>query len=211
MNKTTLIVSTDNIHKIIEIRDIMKDMPINVLSKTEAGFGAIEVLEDGNTLEGNATKKAIEIGRRTRAIVIADDTGLFVDKLNGEPGVYSSRYSGENATYSDNNKKLLKELEGVPLEQRTAKFKTVIAIVLEDKTVKLVSGECSGKIGFELKGKNGFGYDPLFIVDGYGKTFAELGEEVKNSISHRARALKSLKKELNNIVEDKKNENSSNK
>lgn len=204
MNKTTLVVSTDNIHKIIEIRDIMKDMPINILSKTEAGFGEIEVIEDGNTLEENATKKAIEIARRARAIVIADDTGLFVDMLNGEPGVYSSRYSGDNATYSDNNKKLLKALEGVPLEQRTAKFKTVIAIVLEDKTVKLVSGECSGKIGFELKGKNGFGYDPLFIVDGYGKTFAELGEEVKNSISHRARALKNLKKELNNIIEGNK-------
>ncbi|WP_352419401.1 XTP/dITP diphosphatase [Proteiniborus sp.] len=211
MSKKTLIVSTDNNHKIMEIKDIMKDMPFIILSKTEAGFGDIEVIEDGNTLEENATKKAVEIARRTKAIVIADDTGLFVDKLNGEPGVYSSRYSGENATYSDNNKKLLKELEGVSLEKRTAKFKTVISIVLEDKSIKLVSGECSGKIGFESKGDNGFGYDPLFLVDGYEKTFAELGEEIKNSISHRARALRNLKKELKNIIEDEENENSSNK
>ncbi len=211
MSKKTLIVSTDNKHKIMEIKDIMKDVPITILSKTEAGYGDIEVIEDGNTLEENAMKKAIEIAKKADAIVIADDTGLFVDKLNGEPGVYSSRYSGENATYSDNNKKLLAELEGVPLEQRTAKFKTIIAIVLEDKSVKLVSGECSGKIGFDGKGENGFGYDPLFIVDGYDKTFSELGEEVKNSISHRAKALINLKKELKNIIKDEENENSSNK
>ncbi len=211
MSRKTLIVSTDNKHKIMEIKDIMNDMPITILSKTEAGYGDIEVIEDGNTLEENAMKKALEIAEKADAIVIADDTGLFVDKLNGEPGVYSSRYSGENATYSDNNKKLLAELEGVPLEQRTAKFKTTIAVVLEDKSVKLVSGECSGKIGFEGKGENGFGYDPLFIVDGYDKTFSELGEEVKNSISHRAKALMNLKKELKNIIEDEENENSSNK
>lgn len=211
MSKKTLVVSTDNSHKITEIKDIMKDMDIEILSKTEAGLGDVEVIEDGDTLEDNATIKALEIAKRTDGIVIADDTGLFVDKLNGEPGVYSSRYSGENATYSDNNKKLLEKLEGIPLEQRTARFRTVIAIILEDKSIRLVSGECSGKIGFELSGENGFGYDPLFIVDGYGKTFAELGERVKNSISHRARALINLKQELNNVLEDEENENSSNK
>lgn len=211
MNKKLLIVSSDNSHKIAEIKSILKDLPITVLSKTEAGCGDIEVIEDGDTLEENATKKAVEIAKRANGIVIADDTGLFVDRLNGEPGVYSARYSGENATYISNNQKLLKKLEGVPLEDRTAKFKTIIAIVLEDKSVKLVSGECSGKIGFEPKGENGFGYDPLFIVDGYGKTFAELGEEIKNTISHRANALKELKKELKILLEDEYNENSNNK
>ncbi|WIV11883.1 XTP/dITP diphosphatase [Proteiniborus sp. MB09-C3] len=211
MSRKTLIVSSDNSHKIMEIRDILKDLPITVLSKTEAGYGDIEVIEDGDTLEENATKKAVEIAQKANAIVIADDTGLFVDKLNGEPGVYSARYSGENATYSSNNKKLLTKLEGVPLEERTAMFKTIIAIVLEDKNIKLTSGECSGKIGFEPRGEKGFGYDPLFIVDGYGKTFAELGEEIKNTISHRANALRNLKEELKKFLEDEGNENSSNK
>lgn len=200
MNKKTLIISTDNKHKIMEIKDILKDMPINILSKTEAGFAGIEVIEDGKTLEENAVKKALEIAKETDSIVIADDTGLFVDKLNGEPGIYSSRYAGENATYEDNNRKLLKELEGVPLEERKAKFKTVIAIITENKDVKLVTGECSGKIAFELKGNKDFGYDPLFIVDGYNKTFGELGEDIKNTISHRARALQKLKEELKKII-----------
>lgn len=211
MNRKLLIVSSDNSHKIAEIKSILKDLPITVLSKTEAGCGDIEVIEDGDTLEENATKKAVEIAKRVNGIVIADDTGLFVDRLNGEPGVYSARYSGENATYISNNQKLLKKLEGVSLEDRTAKFKTIIAIVLEDKSVKLVSGECSGKIGFEPKGENGFGYDPLFIVNGYGKTFAELGEEIKNTISHRANALKKLKEELKILLEDEYNEDSNNK
>lgn len=202
MSKKTLIVSSDNSHKIGEIKKILKDLPITVLSKTEAGCGDIEVIEDGDTLEENAIKKAVEIATRVNAIVIADDTGLFVDKLNGEPGIYSARYSGENATDRSNREKLLRELEGVTLEERTAKFKTIIAIVLEDKSVKLASGECSGKIGYEEKGENGFGYDSLFIVDGYGKTFAELGEEIKNTISHRANALKNLKEELKSLIED---------
>lgn len=202
MSKKTLIVSSDNSHKIVEIKKILEDLPITVLSKTEAGCADIEVIEDGDTLEENATKKAVEIAKQVNAIVIADDTGLFVDKLNGEPGIYSARYSGENATDRSNREKLLRELQGVALEERTAKFKTIIAIVLQDKSVKLASGECSGKIGFEEKGENGFGYDSLFIVDGYGKTFAELGEEIKNNISHRANALKNLKEELKSLIED---------
>ncbi len=211
MSRKTLIVSSDNSHKITEIKNILKELPITVLSKTEAGCGDIEVIEDGDTLEENATKKALEIAKKANFIVIADDTGLFVDKLNGEPGVYSARYSGDNATYESNNKKLLENLEGAPLEERTAKFKTVIAIVLEDKRMKLASGECKGKIGFEPKGENGFGYDPLFIVDGYEKTFAELGEEIKNTISHRANALENLKEELKKLLKEEQNENSNNK
>lgn len=211
MSKKTIIVSSDNSHKIMEIKKILKDLPITVLSKTEAGCGDIEVIEDGDSLEENAIKKAVEIAKRVNAIVIADDTGLFVDKLNGEPGVYSARYSGGNATDRSNREKLLRELNDVTLEERTAKFKTIIAIVLEDKSVKLASGECSGKIGFEEKGENGFGYDSLFIADGYEKTFAELGEEIKNTISHRANALKNLKEELRSIIEDEWNEDSNNK
>ncbi|WP_416198535.1 MAG: XTP/dITP diphosphatase [Sporanaerobacter sp.] len=199
MNKK-IILSTGNIHKVEEIKDILKGLPVNIYSKDDLGLGDIEVEEDGTTLEENAIKKAMAISEKVDGIVIADDTGLFVDKLGGEPGIYSSRYSGENATYEENNKKLLRKLEGVALEERTATFKTVIAIVTEDKQVKTVYGECKGKIGFESKGDSGFGYDPLFIVDGYNKTFAELGEDVKNKISHRAKALEELKKELKNII-----------
>nr|WP_077369669.1 XTP/dITP diphosphatase [Anaerosalibacter sp. Marseille-P3206] len=202
MMNRKLVLSTGNIHKIAEIKDILEGLPIEIYSKEDIGLKDLEVDEDGETLEENAIKKALAIAEKTDGIVIADDTGLFVDKLDGRPGVYSSRYSGEDATYEDNNNKLLKELKGVPIEERTADFKTVIAIVSEDKTVTTVYGECKGKIGFEPKGEKGFGYDPLFIVDGYGKTFAELGEEIKNKISHRARAMEELKKQIKKLLED---------
>lgn len=200
MNK--IILSTGNINKVEEIEDILKGLPFSIYSKKEMGLGDLEVEEDGETLEENAIKKALAISEKVNGIVIADDTGLFVDALDGAPGVYSARYAGEEASYEDNNKKLLEELKGVALAERDAKFKTVIAIVTEDKQVKTVSGECKGKIGFELKGKEGFGYDPLFIVEGYEKTFAQLGEEIKNKISHRAKALEKLKIELEKLVED---------
>lgn len=203
MEYIDIIVSSGNKHKIVEIKEILSDLPFNIVSKNEIGLEKLEVEEDKDTLEENALKKALEIAKRVEGIVIADDTGLFVDKLNGRPGVYSSRYSGENATYQDNNIKLLKELEGVSLEERTAKFKTVIAIVDKDKSYKTVVGECKGKIGFEPAGENGFGYDPLFIIDGYNKTFAELGDEIKNKISHRANALKELKEELKKTLNDR--------
>lgn len=202
MNKNTLILSTGNIHKLKEIREILKDLPVEVLSKKDLGFEKFDVEEDGDTLEENAVKKAKVLAQKVNGIVMADDTGLFVDYLKGMPGVYSSRYSGENATYEENNKKLLKELEGVPIEKRTAYFETVIAIVTENGEVKTVSGKCKGKIGFEARGNKGFGYDPLFIVDDYDKTFAELGEDIKNKISHRAKALEKFKKELIKLIED---------
>lgn len=199
-----IIVSSDNPHKLDEIKKILKDMPFNLLSKKDVGLKDLEVEEDGDTLEKNALKKAIAISEKVDGIVIADDTGLFVDALDNRPGVYSARYAGEDATYLDNNKKLLKELEDIPMEDRTAKFRTVIALVNKDKSYKFVIGECSGKIGLSSKGENGFGYDPLFIVDGYDKTFAELGDEIKNKISHRANALKNLKEELLKLVKEEK-------
>ncbi|AFS77407.1 Ham1-like protein [Gottschalkia acidurici 9a] len=174
-----MIVSSGNINKIKEIKDILSDLNINVLSKDEIGLKNLDVIEDGNTLEDNAIKKAVEISKYTDGIVISDDSGLFVDKLNEEPGVYSARYSGEEGNDNANNVKLLKNLEGVPLEERTAKFKTAIAIVLEDKSIKTVVGDCSGKIIWEKRGDNGFGYDPLFIPDGYDKTFGELDSKIK--------------------------------
>ncbi len=204
MSNRELILSTGNINKVQEIKDILMDMPITVLSKEDLNIRSFEVEEDGETLEENAIKKAKALADRVEGMVMADDSGLFVDFLDGgrAPGVHSARYAGCNATDRANNDKLLKELEGVPLEKRRAKFETVIALVLENGNVITVTGECKGTIGFEPRGEKGFGYDPLFIVDGYDKTFAELGEKIKNKISHRAKALNKLKNAIMNIMRD---------
>ncbi len=197
-----IIVSSNNKHKVREIKQILKGLPVNILSKKEAGLDSFEVVEDKDTLEGNAIKKAMAVAEKVEGIVIADDTGLFVDKLDGQPGVYTSRYAGEDATFKDNNRKLLNELEGVPMEERDAKFATAVAIITQDKKVISLEGECKGRIAFKERGENGFGYDPVFIVDEYNKTFAELEDDIKNQISHRANALLKLRNELENIVKD---------
>jgi XTP/dITP diphosphohydrolase len=187
-----LVVSTGNEHKILEIREILHDLNIEVLSKNDIGLKELDVEEDGKTLEENSLKKARALSEKTDYMVIADDTGLFVNALNGEPGVYSSRYAGEDGNDKKNCEKLIKKLENV--ENRSAYFKTVIALITEDKEEIIAEGICRGKIGKEPKGQNGFGYDPLFIPEGYDKTFAELGHDIKNRISHRALALKELRK-----------------
>lgn len=202
MSKRRLILATGNIHKVEEIKDILKDLSIEVLSKNDLGLKDLNVEEDGETLEENAIKKARALGERIKAMVIADDSGLFVDFLNGAPGIHSARYSGNNATDEENNIKLLDRLKEIPMKNRGAVFKAVIALVTEEGNIITVTGECKGTIGFEPKGDGGFGYDPLFIVDGYGKTFSELGEEVKNRISHRAKALEKLKEVIIKILED---------
>lgn len=191
-----IILSSSNSNKIIEIRDILKNMPFDVISKDDMGYGHFDVEEDGKSLEENAFKKAEELHKLTGKIVIADDTGLFVDALNGEPGIYSARYAGEPVSYENNNNLLLKNLNGVPMRKRTAYFKTIIAVVFEDGKKMTAEGSLKGKIAYEKRGENGFGYDPLFIVEGTGKTFAEMTEEEKNKISHRAIALMNLRKKL---------------
>lgn len=195
-----IILSSGNIHKIKEIKEILKDMDFEIVSKDDMGFKNFDVLEDGKTLEENALKKAYGLHKLIKGIIIADDTGLFVDALDGEPGVYSARYSGENATSAENNKLLLKKLSNVPAEKRTAYFKTVMAVVLENGEKIVAEGICRGKIAQELKGKNGFGYDSLFIVDGLNKTMGEMTDQEKNSISHRANALLNLKKKLEELL-----------
>lgn len=197
-----IILSSGNNHKIKEIKNILKNLSFDVISKDDVGFKDFDVVEDGDTLEENAFKKALELSKLTKGIIIADDTGLFVDALDGEPGVYSARYAGEHVSYTDNNKLLLKNLEHVPLEKRTAFFKTVIAVVLENGVKLKAEGICKGKIAFEPRGENGFGYDPLFIVDGTDKTFSEMTDEEKNKISHRANALINLKEKLEEILRE---------
>ncbi|WMJ77766.1 MULTISPECIES: XTP/dITP diphosphatase [unclassified Sedimentibacter] len=197
-----IVLSSGNKHKINEIKNILKDMPFEVISKNDIGFSDFDVEEDGKTLEENAFKKAEELHKLVKEIVVADDTGLFVDALNGEPGVYSARYAGESVSYEENNKLLLKNLKNIPMEKRTAHFKTVIAVVFEDGSKMHAEGILNGKIALEERGSNGFGYDPLFIVENTGKTFAEMPEEEKNKISHRARALMNLKEKLEELSEN---------
>ncbi|WP_313339531.1 XTP/dITP diphosphatase [Sedimentibacter sp.] len=195
-----IILSSGNKHKVSEIKGILKDMPFEVISKDDLGYNDFDVEEDGTTLEENALKKAAELHKLTKGIVIADDTGLFVDELNGEPGVYSARYAGEPTSDKNNRELLLKNLENVPFENRTAYFKTVIAIVFEEGSKMTAEGKVTGTIGFEEKGENGFGYDSLFIVEDTGRTFAEMTDYEKNKISHRARALQNLKKSLEEYI-----------
>ncbi len=182
-----LVIATRNAHKLEEIHAIFDFQNLEVCSAFD--FPDVpDVEEDGETLEANAKKKAVEIALATGCWALADDSGLEVDALAGAPGVYSARYAGEHCSYADNNAKLLKELAGN--QNRSARFRTVIALSDPSGSVQTVAGECPGAIIEELRGTNGFGYDPLFVPDGYSETFAELSSEVKNRISHRANALR---------------------
>lgn len=195
-----VILSSGNKHKVKEIKEILIKMPFDVVSKDEIGFDDFDVIEDGETLEENALKKATELKRLINGIVIADDTGLFVDALDGQPGVYSARYAGKNASYIDNNNLILENLKDIPLDKRTAYFKTVVAVLLENDEYFMAEGILKGRIGFEPKGENGFGYDPLFILEGTDKTLSEITDDEKNKISHRAKALLNLKERLEKIA-----------
>jgi len=182
-----LLLATRNRDKVEEIREALAGLEIDLLTVDELG-PLPEVIEDQETLKGNAIKKAATLASLSGLLSLADDTGLEVDALNGAPGVYSSRYSGENATYAENVTRLLRELEGVLPAERTARFRCVIAIA-DARGVETVDGVCEGLIIDEPRGSGGFGYDPVFMVPDTGKTMAELSMAEKNRISHRCRAL----------------------
>jgi XTP/dITP diphosphohydrolase len=220
---TTLLIATRNAHKVEEIRAILggqfQFLTLNDFSSAPA------VIEDVDTFAGNATKKAVELARwlssfplatrHSSLFVLADDSGLEVDALNGAPGVHSARFAAldksENSPDADNNSKLLRLLKDVPAEKRAARFRCVIALVpvlagkiesmspvcfADELEVQIFDGACEGKIILAPRGQNGFGYDPLFVPDGFEQTFAELGDDVKNRLSHRAKALAKLKSDL---------------
>ncbi len=191
-----IFLATGNKKKIDEMSKILEGTDFEILSIKD-GVDIPEVIEDGNTFEENSKKKALEIAKFTNMITISDDSGLCVEALNGEPGVYSARYAGENANDSDNNKKLIENLQGI--ENRKAKFVTVITLGMPDGRSYSFRGEVEGEIIDEARGKDGFGYDPHFYMAEYGKTFAEM-PEIKNQISHRARALKALKDGIDKIL-----------
>ncbi len=215
----TAILASQNKNKIKEIRAILEKYGFNVISRDDAGIPTDDIEETGTTFEENSYLKASVImdmitadpslAKYIDSPVIADDSGLMVDALGGAPGVYSARYAGEGCTYDDNNTKLRASLEGVPESERTARFVTVITLIYPndrnvpkeaeargDRFVLVARGECKGHIASEKRGEGGFGYDPVFIPEGYSSSFAELGTDFKNTISHRAKAIAELERLL---------------
>ncbi|MCY3729121.1 MAG: RdgB/HAM1 family non-canonical purine NTP pyrophosphatase [Nitrospira sp.] len=194
-----LVLATGNRDKQREMKAFLRDLGITIRTLDEFP-GAPVVLEDGETCRANAGKKAVEIAMFTGTLALADDTGLEVDALGGQPGVFAARYAGPQATYADNCRKLLDELEGVPSDQRGARFLTVVAISDPSSSVEFVEGVLRGRIADHCSGGHGFGYDPVFMLPELGKTLAELTLDQKNQISHRGRALAKAKDVLKRIL-----------
>lgn len=190
-----IVFATGNAGKMREIRMILDAPGVEILSMKEAGI-MTDIEENGTTYEENALIKARAVAAYTDAVVLADDSGLEIDYLNREPGVFSARYLGEDTSYRVKNAKLIERLQGVPDEKRTARFVCAIAAVLPDGRELTVRAAIEGRIGYEEKGESGFGYDPIFYVPELGKTTAELTGEEKNLVSHRGKALQMMKEEL---------------
>lgn len=205
----TIIFATGNKNKMIEIRMILADLGCKILSQKEAGIQA-DVVENGQIFEENALIKATTIADIARkmpeyknAVVLADDSGLEIDALNKEPGIYSARYMGEDTSYDIKNQALIDRLEGVPDEKRTARFVCAIAAALPDGSTEVVRGTMEGRIGYEITGENGFGYDPIFYLPQFGCSSAELEPEKKNELSHRGEGLRKMRKVLEEKLESK--------
>ncbi|MBR6473324.1 MAG: RdgB/HAM1 family non-canonical purine NTP pyrophosphatase [Firmicutes bacterium] len=198
----TIVLSTHNKGKLAEFEGIASRLGFKIITRDEAGIPhEFDVVEDGTTFEENSYKKAYEVMKMCGLPTMADDSGLMVDALDGQPGVYSSRFGGVEGDSKRNYTKLLGMMEGLPLEERKAHFTTVITLIYPGGETIVAKGECHGHIATEPKGEKGFGYDPVFIPDGYTETFGIMGPEVKNLISHRARALE----ELERILEEREN------
>ncbi|MBO5609316.1 MAG: XTP/dITP diphosphatase [Eubacterium sp.] len=190
-----LIFATGNMNKLREIKQILAGLDYEILSMKEAGVD-IDIVEDGKTFEENALIKARAVCKASGHLALADDSGLEVDALGKEPGIYSARYMGEDTSYDIKNQNIIDRLSGVPDEERTARFVCAMAAVFPDGTEKTFVRTMEGRIGYEIAGENGFGYDPIFFLPEYGKTSAEISPEEKNAISHRGKALRDLAKYL---------------
>ncbi|NLY19982.1 MAG: RdgB/HAM1 family non-canonical purine NTP pyrophosphatase [Tissierellia bacterium] len=198
-----IVLATNNAHKAKEIENILRDLNVEIVLKSEVGLKDWDVEETGDTLEENALIKARSFKEslgEIDAFVLADDTGLFVEKLNGEPGVYSARYAGAEHDDEANNKLLLKNMKDFSGEERRAEFRTIMALIDSNGREYLATGDCKGKILESPRGANGFGYDPLFVPENYEESFAELSDEIKNKISHRYNASISLYEILKGIL-----------
>lgn len=197
MSRKKLIVATGNENKAREFREILDEDKFEIVTMKEAGID-VEIVEDGQTFLENAIIKAKTVANECDAIVVADDSGLEVDALGGEPGIYSARYMGEDTPYDIKNAEIIKRLDGVPKSERTARFVCAMAAVMQDGEVLTVQGTIEGYIGYEPVGENGFGYDPIFYVDKYGTSTANISPEQKNEISHRGQALRAIKEKIEN-------------
>jgi len=199
-----LVIATKNRKKEKELAKLLNGLNVKILSLRD--FPDMpEVEENGKNFRANAIKKAVATAKYTGKVCIADDSGLEVEILGNRPGIYSSRFAGEEKNDEKNMEKLLRELRGIPLSKRNARFRCAVAVARPDDRVKVMEGRCEGIIALKKRGSSGFGYDPVFIVPGYNKTFADLGPEIKNGISHRARALKKAKKIICGIIEAQEN------
>ena len=190
-----IVISSSNEGKVREIKEILGDK-YEVLSKKELGFGQVDVEETGTTLRENAYFKAKFLFDKTGENSLADDTGLFIDALNGEPGIYAARYAGEHCNFEDNMNKVLRNMKGIPFENRTATFKTSLCLIRQDGSVEYYDGECKGRILEKMRGNKGFGYDPIFLPEGYDISMGEMDEDLKNKISHRRNAFRKLGENL---------------
>ena len=195
-----LVVATKNKKKLSEIKDILKGMDLKLFS-LDAYKDLPQVLENGKTFQENAIKKAIKFARFTGQLCLGEDSGLCVNVLDGAPGIYSARFSGRDKSDIKNNLKLLRLLKGVPLVERKAHYVCAVALADKGGLIGVVEGNCPGLIAFESKGKAGFGYDPLFYIPKYKKTFAQLGEKIKHKMSHRYYALKKAKRMIDKYIE----------
>ncbi len=195
-----LVVATKNKKKLREIKDLLKGVRIKVTSIDDYK-NPPRIIEDGKAFHENAIKKAVKIARFTGKLTVGEDSGLCVDALSGAPGIYSSRFAGRNKSDAANNKKLLRLLEGLPQKKRGAHYVCAAALADKDGLVASVGGKCDGRIGFTPKGNSGFGYDPLFVIPKYKKTFAQLGLKIKHQMSHRFRALTKAKKVIQKYIE----------
>jgi XTP/dITP diphosphohydrolase len=194
-----VVIATKNDKKLRELKRYLKGVKACVISLKDMPH-APGIREDKNTFKGNAIKKAVTISKFTKGVVLADDSGLCVDALDGEPGVKSARFAGRNKKDHDNNAKLLKVMNKMPAGKRTARFVCAIAIADKGKVVKTIEEYCNGRIADHVRGRHGFGYDPLFLIPKYKKTFGELGLKVKDRMSHRSKALKKARKFLKNYL-----------
>jgi XTP/dITP diphosphohydrolase len=201
--RVELVVATKNKKKLKEIKEILKGVALKLSSL--ADYPACpRIIENGKTFKENAIKKAVKIGGYTEKLTLGEDSGLCVEALDGEPGVYSSRFSGKGKSDLKNNLKLLKLLAGLPLKKRNADYVCAVAVADAQGLIGVVEGRCSGLIGFQQKGRSGFGYDPLFVIAKYKKTFAQLGSRIKHRMSHRYHALEKAKKIIEKYIEQKK-------
>jgi len=195
-----LVVATKNKKKLREIKEILRGLDLEIVSLLDLKR-PLRIIENGKSFRENAIKKAVKTAHFTGKLTLGEDSGLCVDALNGAPGIHSSRFSGKNKSDKQNNLKLLRLLGDLSFSKRRAYYVCAVALADKNGLLGVAEGKCSGVIGFEAKGRRGFGYDPLFIIPKYRKTFAQLGEGIKHRMSHRYRALKKTRKMLKKYIE----------